>query len=264
MLAMPVIAGSGSGTNLGCALREVGRAAWLPALGLRGWEGKEATRKPLVGLGFLGDTGVRHSVARMSRIAVFGAGGRAGQAAVAEALQRGHNVTAVVREPSRYTGPAEARVVQGDVLQAQAIEADAVISAVHQPGHDFFVRVAKALNQLAATRIVVVGLASILPTADGTLLMDTAGYPQEYRDFYLAHAAGVAALGGGDWVVVSPAGDFDHGGPRSGRYAVTDADAAGRVSYADLAVALLDEIEEPRHRRVHIGVSWCAGDGRPG
>jgi len=99
----------------------------------------------------------------------------------------------------------------------------------------------------------VVGLASVLPTETGTLLMDTPGYPQEWRDFYLAHAAGVAALDG-DWVVVSPAGDFDHEGLRSGRYRVLPADAASRISYADLAVALVDEIEKPRHHRIHIGV----------
>jgi putative NADH-flavin reductase len=201
----------------------------------------------------------------MSKIVIFGAGGRAGRTAVGEALARGHDVTAVVRDVSRYQGPSGARVVPGDVLDAPAHArgADAVISAVYQSGPDFFVQAAKALTATDADRIVVVGLASVLPTADGTLLMDTAGYPQEWRDFYLAHAAGVAALDR-DWVVVSPAGDFDHGGPRFGRYRVTPADAGSRVSYADLAVALVDEIEEPRHHRVHIGVSWCAEDAPPG
>ena len=197
----------------------------------------------------------------MSRIVIFGAGGRAGRTAVGEALDRGHDVTAVVRDVSRYQGPPGARVVPGDVLDAAAHAggADAVISAVYQGAPDFFVRAAKSLAASGAARIVVVGLASVLPTADGTLLMDTAGYPQEWRDFYLAHAAGVAALDG-DWVVVSPAGDFDHGGPRFGRYRVVPADAGSRVSYADLAVALLDEIERPRHRQVHIGVGWRAED----
>jgi uncharacterized protein len=200
----------------------------------------------------------------MSRIVIFGAGGRAGRTAVGEALARGHDVTAVVRDVSRYQGPPGARVVPGDVLDAAAHAggADAVISAVYQSEPDFFVRAAKSLTASGAARIVVVGLASILPTADGTLLMDTAGYPQEWRDFYLAHAAGVAALDG-DWVVISPAGDFDHGGPRFGGYRVTAADAGSRVSYADLAVALIDEIERPRHHRVHIGVGRRAEDTAP-
>jgi len=201
----------------------------------------------------------------MSRIVIFGAGGRAGRAAVAEALDRGHDVTAVVRDLSRYQAPPGVRAVPGDVLDAAgpAAGADAVVSAVYQPGQDFFVRAARSLGKADADRVVVVGLASILPTADGTPLMDTGDYPQEYRGLFLAHAAGVAALER-DWVVVSPAGDFAHGGPRTGRYRVAPAAAESRVSYADLAIALIDEIEEPRHHRIHIGVSWCAEDVPPG
>jgi putative NADH-flavin reductase len=207
---------------------------------------------------------VPHYRAAMSRIVIFGAGGRAGRAAAAEALRRGHDVTGVVRDPSRHQS-SRIPLVRGDVRDAaaHAAGADAVISAVYEPGADFFVLAANALNRAAVPRVVVVGLASVLPTADGTLLMDTDGYPQEYRGLYLAHAAGVTALDG-DWVVVSPAGDFDHGGPRLGRYRVTPADAAARVSYADLAIALVDEIEEPRHHRAHIGISWCAEDAPPG
>ncbi|MET0492162.1 MAG: NAD(P)H-binding protein [Actinoplanes sp.] len=202
----------------------------------------------------------------MSRISIFGAGGRAGRAATSEAVRRGHEVTAIIRDPLRYGGePRPARVIQGDVLAAdQHIDdADAIISAVYQPGADFFVRAAQALANTGVDRLLVVGLASVLPTADGTLLMDTPGYPQAYRDLYLAHAAGVAALDR-DWLVVSPAGDFDHAGSRTGRYRIAPADAGSRVSYADLAVALVDEIEEPRFHRVHIGVSSCAEDAPRG
>ncbi|GGM29545.1 MULTISPECIES: hypothetical protein [Micromonospora] len=59
-----------------------------------------------------------------------------------------------------------------------------------------------------------------------------------------------------DWLIVSPSGDFDHGGPRTGRYLVAPADAASRISYADLAVAVVDEIEAPVHHRTHLGVEW--------
>lgn len=222
----------------------------------------------------------------MSRISIFGAGGRAGRAATSEAVRRGHDVTAIVRDPRRYGGehafiealhraalPQDAetadggsvRVIQGDVLEAahHTAGADAVISAVYQPEADFFVRAAHALTRTGVDRLLVVGLASVLPTADGTLLMDTDGYPQAYRGLYLAHAAGVAALDR-DWLVLSPAGDFDHGGSRTGRYRIAPADAGSRVSYADLAVALVDEIEEPRFHRVHLGVSSCAEDAPPG
>ncbi|WP_219510136.1 NAD(P)H-binding protein, partial [Nonomuraea ceibae] len=61
----------------------------------------------------------------MSKYVIFGAGGRAGRQAVAEARGRGHQVTAVVRDPSRYTGPADdgVRVAAGDVTDAAAVAA---------------------------------------------------------------------------------------------------------------------------------------------
>jgi uncharacterized protein len=52
-----------------------------------------------------------------------------------------------------------------------------------------------------------------------------------------------------------PAGDVDHGGARTSRYRTALADAAGRISYADFAIALLDEIDNPRHHRMHVGSS---------
>jgi putative NADH-flavin reductase len=209
----------------------------------------------------------------MSRIVVFGAGGRAGRAAVAEARRRGHEVTAVVRDPAGHGGLASdgVRLVAGDVTDVGSVaeaahDHDGAISAVHDAGappEAFFTAAARALvdglPQAGVGRLVAVGLASILPTASGVLLMDTAGYPQEYRTFYLAHAAGNdvlrAATSALDWLVLSPAGDFDHGGARTGRYRTAPAEAAGRVSYADFAIALLDEIDTPEHHRTHVGIS---------
>jgi putative NADH-flavin reductase len=84
--------------------------------------------------------------------------------------------------------------------------------------------------------------------------------PAEFRSFCLAHDAGLEVLrtGGGevDWLYASPAGDFDHGGGRTGAYRVArHGDAADRLSYADFAVALLDEIETPTHHRIHLTVA---------
>jgi putative NADH-flavin reductase len=59
-----------------------------------------------------------------------------------------------------------------------------------------------------------------------------------------------------DWVYVSPAGDFDHKAERTGRYRISDhGDLTARISYADFAVALLDEAETPRHHRTHLAVT---------
>jgi putative NADH-flavin reductase len=208
----------------------------------------------------------------MSKVAIFGAGGRAGRAALGEARRRGHQVTAVVRDPNRYGDLVADGVdlVAGDVTSVESVARvaaghDAAISAVYDAGAQpdaFFTGAARALvdglTQAVVDRLIVVGLASVLATASGTSLMETPGYPREYRSFYLGHTAGVdvfrAAATELDWLVLSPAGDFDHRGPRTGRYRMAAAEAASQVSYADFAIALLDEIDNPRHHRVHLGV----------
>ncbi|WP_067486450.1 NAD(P)-dependent oxidoreductase [Actinomadura hibisca] len=207
----------------------------------------------------------------MSEIVVFGAGGRGGRAAVAEARRRGHAVTAVVRDPAKHGDLAAdgVRVVAGDVTDAASVAAvaaghDAAINSTYDFGTEpaaFFTTAAEALldglRRAGVGRLVHVGLSSVLEDASGTLLMDTPGYPQEYRSFSLGHAAGNDTLRKDaefDWVVVSPSGDFDHEGPRTGRYRLAPAAMDSRISYADFAIALLDEIDSPAHHRAHIGV----------
>lgn len=215
-------------------------------------------------------------------IVVFGAGGRAGTAAVGEARLRGHRVTAVVREPDRYQGPVGAgiSVVAGDVTDPAAVAKharghDAAIhaAAAYGPGADpeFFRAAAHALvtglGDAGVPRLVAIGLATLLPGADGTRLVDGAAFPPEHRPFSLAHGTGLEVLraqptpGPVDWVWVSPAGDFDHEGARAGRYVLREhADMTARITYADFAIALLDEIDgtgggTPPHHRVQIAVS---------
>jgi putative NADH-flavin reductase len=210
----------------------------------------------------------------MSRFVVFGAGGRAGRQAVAEARRRGHEVTAVVRDPARYGGGADGgvRVAGGDVTDAADVAAlaaghDAAVhaAAVYGEGTDpgaFFPAAAHALvtglGQAGVGRLVAVGLSVLLPGADGTRQIDV--LPAEFRPFCLAHESGLDVLraegGALDWVYVSPAGDFDHVGGRTGRYGVrAHGDPEARISYADFALALLDEAEQARHSRSHLAVS---------
>ncbi|MGH3680721.1 MAG: NAD(P)-dependent oxidoreductase [Natronosporangium sp.] len=212
----------------------------------------------------------------MSRIAIFGAGGRAGRQAVAEARRRGHEVTAVVRNPSRYRGWTDGgvRIVAGDVTSVADVAAssaghDAVINAAAVYGagtdpHAFFTNAAKALveglRQAGVDRLIAVGLSVLLPGPDGIRVLDSAGFPAEFRPFCLAHAAGLELLrvegGTLDWVYVSPAGDFDHEGERTGHYDIRDhGDTAARISYADFALTLLDETETRRHHRHHLAVT---------
>jgi uncharacterized protein len=212
----------------------------------------------------------------MGKIVIFGAGGRAGRAAVTEALRRGHQVTAVVRDPARYSGPAGGgvRVAAGDVTSVPDITAlaagqDAAIhaAAVYGEGTDpasFFPGAARALAaglpQAGVGRLVAVGLAALLPGPDGIPLLDAPGFPSEARSFCLAHAAGLEVLRGDggalDWVYVSPAGDFDHEGGHTGRYDIRDhGDLTASISYADFALTLLDEAQAPRHHHSHLAVT---------
>ncbi|WP_138901092.1 NAD(P)-dependent oxidoreductase [Streptomyces albidochromogenes] len=197
--------------------------------------------------------------AKSSRIIVFGAGGTVGRAAVAEARRRGHEVTTTRRADGDVTDPA--------VVARLAAGHDAAIVAVYDPGArpgDFFPAVARALAEglpaAGVKRLVSVGLASVLPTASGEALMDTPGYPQEWREFYLGHGAGTEALRAAapevlDWAVLSPAGDFDHEGEPSGGYALAPAVADSRITPGDFARALLDEVDIPTLHGTHAGVS---------
>jgi putative NADH-flavin reductase len=173
----------------------------------------------------------------------------------------------VVRDPAKHaelTGVVAGDVTDGASIAQVAAGHDAAISAAADlsvPPHDFFTGSSRALTtglaEAGVDRLVVVGLASILPGASGAPLMDEPGYPNEYRSFYLGHAAGLDELRASalDWAYVAPAGDFDHDGTPTGRYRIAEhGDAASRITYADLAIALLDEIEKPRHHRAAVAV----------
>jgi len=200
----------------------------------------------------------------MAKIVIFGAGGRAGRRAADEAARRGHQVTAVVRDPSAHPALASSgvSVVAGDVTDAASVAAtaaghDAVIhAAVDLTAGEFFTAASQALveglGKAGVRRLVAVGLASIMPGPSGGPMMDEPGYPNEYRSFYLAHAAGLEVLkeSGLEWTYVAPAGDFDHEGERSGAYGIaTYGDAADRITYPDFAIALVDEVENGAHAR---------------
>ncbi|MFI0447677.1 NAD(P)-dependent oxidoreductase [Actinomadura sp. 6N118] len=208
----------------------------------------------------------------MSKVVIFGAGGRAGKAAVAEARRRDHQVTAVVRDPAAHGELAAdgVMVVAGDVTDTAdvakaSVGHDAVIASVADLSaspSEFYTGAVRALGaglaDAGVSRLVFVGLASLLVGQSGVPLMDEPGYPQEYREFLLGHAAGLAALAdtGLDWLYISPAGDFDHGGGRTGSYRIAEhGDAESRLTYPDFAIALLDEIDSPAHSRVHLGIT---------
>ncbi|MFI6235403.1 NAD(P)-dependent oxidoreductase [Micromonospora sp. NPDC050784] len=222
----------------------------------------------------------------MSSIAIFGAGGRAGRAITAEARVRGHRVTAVVRDPQR-TGDITAdgiSVVRGDVTDPRSTSAivrghDAVVSAVTPAsspealaalGHlddRFFVDAADALlhgmTEAGVGRLVLIGLFANLQDEHGRLILDDpASFPSHLRPFALSHTAGLDRLRAADttvdWLMLTPPAMLDPAAPRRGRYRVggdtVTASGSTALSYADLAVAAIDEIEDPRHHRTRVSI----------
>lgn len=214
------------------------------------------------------------------KIVLFGATGQVGQRIVAEALRRGHDVVGVVRDPSRAQSPdARATLVQGDATDPASVAAvvrgaDAVVSAVSpRPGTTgnapTMVGTARALiaglREAGVRRLVVVGGAGSLEVAPGLALVDTPDFPEAYKpesldgrdalNVYRAEAQGL------DWTFISPA-IVIHPGERTGRYRTTGdqvlADEKGdsTISFEDYAVALLDELENPRHVGARFGVAY--------
>ncbi|GAA3213302.1 NAD(P)-dependent oxidoreductase [Dactylosporangium siamense] len=219
----------------------------------------------------------------MGGIVIFGAGGRAGRAITAEARHRGHQVTAVVRDPERHPGLAAdgVTVVRGDVRDTGATSSiprghAAVVSAVTPASgpeavadlgrldERFFVdgvdALLEGLPRAGVHRLVLIGLfANLLGAGGRPVLDDPAAFPARLRPFALAHTAGLDRLRAAhtevDWLMLTPPAGLDPAGPRLGRYR-TGGDTAPStgLTYADLAVAVLDEIETPAHHRTRISV----------
>ncbi|WP_418959923.1 NAD(P)-dependent oxidoreductase [Streptomyces tritici] len=210
-------------------------------------------------------------------LVVFGAGGRVGGAAVAEAVARGHRVTAVVRDPAKYPGLQGTRgvtVARGDVTDAATVAAlaaghDAALNAsvrLDVPSEEYFTAAAHALIQGLAKagvrRLVTLGIATTLETAPGVRLMDAPEFPGEWRAFAQGHVAEYELLGAAagelDWLMVVPPLDLNAEAAPTGAYRTavgTVLDGPGRIAHADLALALVDELERPRHSRVQLAVS---------
>ena len=185
------------------------------------------------------------------KIALFGATGMVGSRIASEATARGHEVTSL----SRSTG---GDLADPDAVRAAAQAHDVVVSATgpsrtgesHEP---WLAAVSTLIEQAGEARVLFVGGAGSLLTPDGTRLLDTDGFPEEYKAEATSGAAALdlfrAAPESLDWTFVSPAPVIAPG-ERTGSYATAlDTPAGDFISAEDYAVVLIDEIEQPQHRR---------------
>lgn len=212
------------------------------------------------------------------KIVLFGATGHVGQGILGEALQRDHDVTAVVRDPTRVTiQNARLTLVTGDVANpasyASALQgADAVIASISARRDGDFASVARNADVLLDTlpkagvkRLAWVGGAGTLEVAPGVRVIDDPHFPAAWKPEAEAQGDALAVFrvskANIDWVYISPAALLEDG-ERTGKYRIggdrllVDADGKSRISIPDYAVALLDRIENNDTPRKRITVAY--------
>lgn len=214
-------------------------------------------------------------------IALIGATGFVGSAVLPELLSRGHRVTALVRDPARLAPRDGLTTVVADVYDADAVAAavrgaDAVVSAFN-PGwndpslYDRFMQGSAAIERgvqaAGVKRYLVVGGAGSLFVAPGVQLVDTPDFASHVpanivpgakaaRDTLAAMRQNTAL----DWTFLSPPAMLAPG-ERTGRYRtgaddlLMAGDRPAGIAVTDLAVALVDELEQPRHVRARFTVA---------
>ncbi|AIQ52263.1 NAD(P)-dependent oxidoreductase [Paenibacillus sp. FSL R7-0331] len=199
------------------------------------------------------------------KIAVIGAGGKAGSEIVKEALDRGHEVTAIVRSAAKVTD-SRAAVLEKDVFELSAADLqifDAVVNAFGAPFGQEHLHVdagnvlINALKDAKGTRLIVVGGAGSLfvDEAKTTRVVETPGFPDFVKPTALNQGKNLEILQGTEglkWTFVSPSANFAVGA-RTGSYTkgkdhlLANSKGESYVSYADYAIAIVDELEQPQH-----------------
>ena len=212
------------------------------------------------------------------KIALIGATGFVGAPVLSELLSRGHRVTVLARNPSKLAAQSGLTVVAADALDATQVAKavaghDAVISA-YNPGwsepkiHDLFLQGSQAIldgvKQSGVKRVLVVGGAGSLYVAPGLQLVDTPPFPAEYKQGALAARELLNRIkleSTLEWSFLSPPIGLAPG-ERTGQYRVGaddllpgQGDQPAGISVADLAVAIVDEMEKAQHVRRRFTVA---------
>ncbi|MCM3186853.1 NAD(P)-dependent oxidoreductase [Priestia megaterium] len=207
------------------------------------------------------------------KIGIIGATGKAGKLILKEAVKRGHDVTAVVRNPEKVSDTT-AKVIEKDIFNLKTSdikEFDVVVNAFNAaPGKEHQHVEAgnvliKALKDAPETKLVVVGGAGSLfvDEKETIKVMETPDFPAEFLPTAINMGENLKELqstAGIQWTYISPAGFFDAEGKRTGSYQkgndqlILNSKGESYISYADYAIAVLDEIENPQHENQRFSV----------
>lgn len=212
------------------------------------------------------------------QVALIGASGFVGKEVLKELLSRGHQVVALARDPAKLAAQTGLVVRQADAQDAAQVAAavqgvDAVVNA-YNPGwgeadlYNQFLKGTQAIyagvKQAGVKRLLVVGGAGSLYAAPGVQIVDTPEFPEQWKAGALAAREAlnlIRAESSLDWTFLSPAVHLEPG-ERRGSYRssldtpVMDANGPAHVSTADLAVAIVDELEQPQHIRRRFTVGY--------
>ena len=205
------------------------------------------------------------------KIAVVAANGRVGTLVVKEAVERGFDVTAVVRSENK-TAAQHALVRDAlDLTASDLADFDVVVDAAGGWTPETIPAITNVATYLAdcvagtPTRLIVVGGAgSLFVNPEHTATVDQGpDFPEDWKPLSAAHGAALANLrqrANVNWTYVSPAADFQADGERTGEYTLAGEELAlnskgeSNVSYADYAVAIVDLIESGEHVRERVSV----------
>lgn len=209
------------------------------------------------------------------RIALIGANGTVGQRILQEALIRGHEVTAIVRNVSSVTQEHKnLAIVTGDLLDKDNISKivagyDVVVSAYGpKHGQEEKMKViaqglVDAIKEAGVKRLLIVGGAGSLEVAPGLQLVNAPSFPEAWRPIGLAHGETLEVYRKADldWTYFSPAAMFQPG-ERTGTFRlgtdqlVVDGKGDSSISTEDYAIAMLDEVENPRFIRKRFTIGY--------
>ena len=211
-------------------------------------------------------------------IALIGASGFVGAAILQEALNRGHEVTAIARNPEKLPAHQKLHARKGDVYNeddvARFVEGHEAVISAFNPGwgnpdiYNQQVKGSRAIingvKKAGIKRLLFVGGAGSLEVRPGVQSVDLPAFPAEYKQGALATREALNMLRQEqdlEWSFLSPSADL-FPGERTGTFRLgtdqllKDATGQSRISVQDYAMAMIDEVEHPNHIRQRFTVGY--------
>ncbi|MGE7923551.1 NAD(P)-dependent oxidoreductase [Viridibacillus arvi] len=199
------------------------------------------------------------------KIGIIGATGKAGNFILKEAVSRGHEVTAIIRSASKLEAENVA-VIEKDIFSLtteDVQEFEVIVNAFGAPAGEEHLHVEAGRNLINIlqdardTKLFVIGGAgSLFVDPEKTVtVMSTPDFPAIYLPTAENQGKNLEDLKASSitWTFLSPSAFFDPEGPRTGQYIagidhlLVNTKGESYVSYADYAIAVLDELENPKH-----------------